>query len=71
MKSFEQKKVIDTQGGHVYSLVISSDYIIAGTYENCIHVSVFIQCVNVISLIFLHKTPIRDLFTIFKKVPGT
>ena len=47
MKSFEQKKVIDTQGGHVYSLVISSDYIIAGTYENCIHVSVFIQCVNV------------------------
>ena len=36
MKNFEPLHVIDSQGGHVYSLVVSNDYIIAGTYENCI-----------------------------------
>ena len=56
MKSFEQKKVIDTQGGHVYSLVISSDYIIAGTYENCIHVSVSIHgCYNSCNPLFFSQ----------------
>jgi len=38
LKTLEQVKVIETQGGSVYSLVVSADYIIVGTYENCIHV---------------------------------
>jgi len=38
LKTLEQVKVIETQGGSVYSLVVSADYIIVGTYENCIFV---------------------------------
>ena len=38
LKNLEQVRVIQTQGGSVYSLAVSKDYIICGTYENCIHV---------------------------------
>ena len=39
LKTFEQVHVIPTQGGSVYSLAVSREYIICGTYENTIHVS--------------------------------
>ena len=38
LKTFEQVHVIPTQGGSVYSLAVSREYIICGTYENTIHV---------------------------------
>jgi len=32
---------LETPGGSVYSIAITSHYILCGTYENCIHVSQF------------------------------
>lgn len=38
LKTLEQIRVIQTQGGSVYSLVVSREYIICGTYENYINI---------------------------------
>jgi len=35
---------LETPGGSVYSIAITSHHILCGTYENCIHVSPFTDC---------------------------
>ena len=38
LKTFEQVHVTPTQGGSAYSLAVSREYIICGTYESTIYV---------------------------------
>ena len=40
LNSFECVHIMEPHGGSVYSLAVTNQYIICGTYENCINVSV-------------------------------
>ena len=40
LSNLECIRELETSGGSVYSIVITSHHILCGTYENCIHVSI-------------------------------
>ena len=39
LETLECIRQLETPGGSVYSIAITSHHILCGTYENCIHVS--------------------------------
>jgi len=41
LETLECIRQLETPGGSVYSIAITSHHILCGTYENCIHVSLF------------------------------
>ena len=49
LDTLECIRQLETPGGSVYSIAITSHHILCGTYENCIHVSWFIHTLSAIT----------------------